>query len=817
MTDIVDGQQDIRFRIGGVVFDPGDGTLWRGGERVHLTPKVLAILQVLVDAAPRAVTKEQLLDTVWPEAVVAEAALAQRVRELRKLLGDDARTPRFIETVARRGYRLVAPVQRLQAPWADEVSPPASSSGGPESSPPETPRVTKWRARSAGWTVAAAGVVLAVVAGLTWRTSHRFEIRSTAPTPAPSPFTPRRAVAVMEPLSDPISGGPAWVGVALAEMLATELAAGGTLRVVGGSSLADACRELGLAGDDLTGDDLRRLHGLLGVDLVVTGHRRDGPAGSPPEVHLDLEIRDATSGASLAKVTETGALAALPDLAGRSGARLRQLMGVPNLAFPEATQVRAAHPVGQEATRLYAEGLARLRLFEFPAALDTLRRAVAADPDSPVLRVALATAWGESGDQTRRRIELQEALKLAGKLSREPQLALEAEYREQMGEWERAVEITRSLRAFYPDNLEYGLSLVSVLVRHGQEAEAQQVLAELRTLPGPSGQDPRIDLAEAWMHESDLTWKLAAASRAAERAQLLGARLMLAAARIQQGRAFRGLGKPAEARAAFVEALGLRQAAGDLAGVGKALSHVAKSDRDSGDLEAARRHLEKALEISDQLGNAPAGTGVRLDLRAVLLDEGRLAAAARYLSAADALARQSGETTKRAVAGVELARLELARRQPDAAMARARQAIGDAHAEHFLAAEVEGRTLLIRALLAVGRAGDAREETVSAIRLAAGTDDCAVKLQVAAAAAEEATARGEAATARRALEQALAEASQAPLGVRLEALLVLAACARDAGEEAAARATLSDVARQAASHGYALIAESARRAQAPGR
>ena len=382
---------------------------------------------------------------------------------------------------------------------------------------------------------------------------------------------------------------------------------------------------------------------------------------------------------------------------------------------------------------------------------------------------------------------LQEALKLAGKLPREPQLALEAEYREQMGEWERAIEITRSLRAFYPDNLEYGLSLVSLLVQHGRDAEAQTLLAELRTLPGPSGQDPRIDLAEAWMHESDLTWKLAAASRAAERAQVLGARLMLAFARIQQGRAYRGLGKPAEARAAFGEALQIRQAAGDLAGEGKALAHVAKSDWDAGDLEAARRHLERALEISSQLGNEPESFTTRIDLGAVLLDEGKLTAAARHLNEADAQAQRSNQAGKRAMVGVELARLELARRQPAAAVARARQAIADSQAEHFLASEVEGRALLVRALLAAGRSGEARDESARATRLAAGTDDRAVRLQVATAAAEEAAARGEATAARRALEQALAEASQAPLGVRLEAQLVLAACARKAGDEAAAR------------------------------
>ncbi|MCU0291237.1 MAG: winged helix-turn-helix domain-containing protein [Thermoanaerobaculaceae bacterium] len=794
-----------RWRLGEVVFDPADGTLWRDGRRVDLTPKVLAILNVLVEAAPRMVAKEHLLDTVWPEAVVAEAALTQRVRDLREALGDDARTPRFIETVARRGYRLIAPVERLvDAPAPGEPASPPPNHAEIEASPPVS---SGWRR----WWPAAALAAAVVIGGLVaWRSSRPFWTPAAPPTPAPSPFTPRRAVAVIEPGTDSGRADMAWIGTALAEMLTTELAAGGTLRTVSPASLAEAGRELGLGGHLPSQEEMHRLRTLLGIDLLVTGRYRTSPAGSLPEVSVDLDIRAADSGASLATVTEAGPLSALPDLAGRAGDRLRHLLGVPELPAPEATRVRAVHPTNLDATRLYAEGLARLRVFEFPAALDALRKAVAAEPDSPVLRVALATAWGWSGDQARRRAELQEALKLAGKLPREPQLALEAEYREQMGEWERAIEITRSLRAFYPDNLEYGLSLVSLLVQHGHDEEAQKLLTELRALPGPAGRDPRIDLAEAWMHESDLTWKLAAASRAAERAQVLGARLMLAAARIQQGRAFRGLGKPAEARSAFREALELRQAAGDLAGVAKALTHVAKSDRDYGDLESARRHLEKAIVISDRLGNDPEVFTARLDLGAVLLDEGKLTAASWNLNEVDARAQRSGQAGKRAMVGVELARLELARRQPAEAVARARQAIADSQAEHFLAGEVEARALLVRALLATGRSGEARDESAHAMRLVAGTDDRAVRLQVAVAAAEETSARGDAVAARRALEQALAEASQAPLGVRLEAQLVLAGCARRSGDEGAARTTLLVVEEQARRCGYSLIAQAAR-------
>ena len=102
-----------RVRLGEVLVDLDDGTVQRGAERANLTPRQLHLLDVLVDSAPRVVTKDQLLAQVWAERVVAEAALSQCIMELRKVLGDDARRARFIETVARRGYRLVAPVDWL--------------------------------------------------------------------------------------------------------------------------------------------------------------------------------------------------------------------------------------------------------------------------------------------------------------------------------------------------------------------------------------------------------------------------------------------------------------------------------------------------------------------------------------------------------------------------------------------------------------------------------------------------------------------------------------------------------------------------------
>ena len=89
---------------------------------VRLPPKVFAVLRLLVAQAGQLVTKEVLLQAVWPEAVVSEAVLTSCIGELRKMLGETAQAPRFIQTVHRRGYRFIGHLPTV-APFALPPSP----------------------------------------------------------------------------------------------------------------------------------------------------------------------------------------------------------------------------------------------------------------------------------------------------------------------------------------------------------------------------------------------------------------------------------------------------------------------------------------------------------------------------------------------------------------------------------------------------------------------------------------------------------------------------------------------------------------------
>jgi DNA-binding winged helix-turn-helix (wHTH) protein/predicted ATPase len=95
------------IRFGRYELDATQG-LTRSGQEVRLTPKSLAVLARLAQHAGRVVTKDELFETVWADTAVTDSALATCIQEIRHALDDDARHPRFIETLHRRGYRFIA-------------------------------------------------------------------------------------------------------------------------------------------------------------------------------------------------------------------------------------------------------------------------------------------------------------------------------------------------------------------------------------------------------------------------------------------------------------------------------------------------------------------------------------------------------------------------------------------------------------------------------------------------------------------------------------------------------------------------------------
>src|SRR6188472_1160118 len=109
------------MRFGVFEVDPDSGELRKRGFRIGLREQPLRLLLTLIDQAGRVVTREQLRRRLWPEGTFVDfdRAINKAVSELRAALGDSASSPRFVETLSKRGYRFVCPVEGgPQALWA---------------------------------------------------------------------------------------------------------------------------------------------------------------------------------------------------------------------------------------------------------------------------------------------------------------------------------------------------------------------------------------------------------------------------------------------------------------------------------------------------------------------------------------------------------------------------------------------------------------------------------------------------------------------------------------------------------------------------
>lgn len=113
------------YRFGPFVLDGGAYRLLRDGEIVPLSPKIIDLLLYLAARPSALVSKDELFKALWPDVAVTDNALTQAVSELRQALGDDAASPTYIQTVARRGYRFIAPIEALPPPSLTPVQQPA--------------------------------------------------------------------------------------------------------------------------------------------------------------------------------------------------------------------------------------------------------------------------------------------------------------------------------------------------------------------------------------------------------------------------------------------------------------------------------------------------------------------------------------------------------------------------------------------------------------------------------------------------------------------------------------------------------------------
>jgi transcriptional activator of cad operon len=179
---------NTKLRVGDWFVNPGCGEISRDGQTSRLDARAMRLLVCLADRAGEVVSIDDLLDQVWSGVTVSQDSVYQAVTSLRRVLGDDPKEPRYIATVPRLGYRMVAAV----SPSLDDSSDhrEAAQTSSPAGNPAQVPVPTSGaRARLALLLAATAIALIAVVTGLLWRgaklASNRPSIASAATSQPP--------------------------------------------------------------------------------------------------------------------------------------------------------------------------------------------------------------------------------------------------------------------------------------------------------------------------------------------------------------------------------------------------------------------------------------------------------------------------------------------------------------------------------------------------------------------------------------------------------------------------------------------------------
>ena len=647
-------------RFGPYCVDRRTGEVCKHNLRIRLSGQLFEVLNLLLERPGELVTREELQQRLWrgETFVDFERSLNSAVKKLRRALNDDPENPRYIETLPRKGYRFIGAIEQQRATTAESVAEQQSSKavallishpGLPSDlrvptdhavvSEPTVELNSKHRI----WIVAVEIAALIVVSTLLiYRADRKVQL---APVVAPSKNVNSRSSIAVLGFKNLSSGRDAdWLSTAITQMLATELATGGKVRIIPEETVARAKLDLGLKEKDgYPRDSLRALRADLGSDYVVAGSYVALGDRNSGQVRVDLRLQETISGETLASIAVSGKQSEIFDLLARAGQEMRIKLGA---TVPPEGDVdwRTVLPSNAEAARLYAEGLTRLRVAENLSARELLQKSLMIEPNFALGHAGLAEAWSALGYDARALASAQKALSLSNGLPEDERLEIQGRYYELNHDWAGAIGVYRHLWQDFPDDLESGLKLAAAQTSAGNLNEALATLSSLRSVRASQRDDPRIDLAEASVaaRNADYKRQQALAEQAAKKAQSSGARLLLARAQLVKGWALDDQAKLKEAIEAYSTARQIFEEAGDRHGTATALNDLGIVLQKEGNLTGAREKIEQARDYFRQVGDENGFATVLTNLGEVYRAQGEPAQAEDLYREALNIFRKSG-------------------------------------------------------------------------------------------------------------------------------------------------------------------------------
>lgn len=356
---------DGDFHLAEWLVEPDLNTVRRNGETVHLQPKVMKVLVCLAQRSGQLVSKEELLNSVWAETFVGDDVLKRSISELRRVFGDDVQAPSIIQTIPKRGYRLVASVRPFTVP----VAPPAPAGDQPSKAAVRTRSIL---------VLAISSLVLLVVAA-----AVLYQRKQRSPTQANSIRIRSLAVLPLENLSaDPEQ---AYFSEGMTDGLITDLAQMGSLKVISRTSSMQYAKSR---------KSLPEIARDLNVDGIVEGTvQRSGN-----QLRITAQLIEASSDNHLWANTYEG------DLGDAFGLEKRVAEDIANqvlahVAVRNQSSTAPSKVVDSHALEEYLQGAYHINRFsrgsgddELKLAADHFQRAIDIDQNFPLAYVGLANS-----------------------------------------------------------------------------------------------------------------------------------------------------------------------------------------------------------------------------------------------------------------------------------------------------------------------------------------------------------------------------------------------------------------------------------------
>lgn len=577
--------------------------LLRAGEPIALTPKVFDTLVFLVERAGRLVSKEELIQGVWPRGFVDESNLTKHIWLIRRALGEKEQGAEFIETVPKIGYRFVAPVSR-----GAEVAAIPPTPTPPLIASDRRPVRYGWR-----FGIALTGL-LALALWPAWYFWHR----------PPTTVRIMRTVAVLGFGNLSGNAKDVWIGPALSEMLSAELNVMPDVRIVP-DELVREVREQPAAQSEagFPAAVLSRLSQLLKADFVLSGSYSVEGANEDAPLRIEIALQDVHSGRQLKVPVVNSRLSGLMSLASEIGKNLRQTLGGPGPNQRSIDMIAGAQPPSIGVARRIGFALDALHDYDAARARDELLQAIAEAPGYGLSYVYLSQAWAALGYHEKALAAAEQAVGHAEHFTPEQRLLADAMVAESRADWTRAARLYESLSNLKPQEPDYFLKRIDAQIAGGMATQAEVTLTDLRRLQGIDA-DPRVELAAARIARTldDARGEAEHAQLAVENAKQREATGLLADAQLMVADAQARLGQLSDAHATLELGVSNYRAIQNPRGeinVRRALGRIASSEHNT---PGAREEYQRAMALAQSIGDEASMAGIYTQICELLWDAG---------------------------------------------------------------------------------------------------------------------------------------------------------------------------------------------------